>query len=100
VPPSLGRVYTLEKPCAHFYWVVFLDLYYLGDGELALKLRALAVLPDNLSLVPSIHMLAHKYLQLQFCGIQFPLQTSVGIPHVLCSDLHAGKALIHLTMII
>jgi hypothetical protein len=34
----------------------------LGAGELAQRLRALPVLPEVLSSIPSTHMMAHNYL--------------------------------------
>jgi hypothetical protein len=34
-----------------------------GAGEMAQRLRALAVLPEVLSLIPSNHMVAHNHLQ-------------------------------------
>ena len=33
-----------------------------GPGEMAQQLRALAVLPEDLSSIPSNHMVAHNYL--------------------------------------
>jgi hypothetical protein len=35
---------------------------YLGAGEMAQRLRALIVLPEVLSSIPSTHMVAHNHL--------------------------------------
>jgi hypothetical protein len=37
-----------------------------GAGEMALQLRALAVLPKDLGSIPSTHEMAHNCLQFQF----------------------------------
>jgi hypothetical protein len=39
-----------------------------GAGEIAQRLRLLAFLPEDLGSIPSTHMAAYNYLQLQFRG--------------------------------
>jgi hypothetical protein len=50
----------------------------LGRGS---RLRALAVLAEDLGSVPSTHTGAHSLLLLQFQGIQHPLLDTVGTAH-------------------
>ena len=42
------------------------------------QFRALAVLREDLDLIPSTHMVAHNCLYFQFQGIQLPLLVSMG----------------------
>ena len=48
---------------------------------MAQQVRALTVLAEDSSSVPSTHMVAHSHLQLQYQGTQDPLLTSVGTRH-------------------
>ncbi|GAB1286785.1 Gamma-tubulin complex component 4 [Apodemus speciosus] len=43
-----------------------------GTGEMAYQLRAVAVLPVDLGLIPSTYKVAHNQLELQFQGIWHP----------------------------
>lgn len=44
-----------------------------GKGEMALLLRVLATLPEDLGFILSTHMTAHDHLELQHQVIQCPL---------------------------
>lgn len=36
--------------------------HYMGNGEMALRLRALVALVEDLGLIPNTHMMAHNHL--------------------------------------
>lgn len=73
LPPVTGSKHTrAPHSCPTFGLQNFLDV-----GEMAQRLRALTVLPEDLSLMTSTHMLFYNHLELQFQGIQRHLLTSL-----------------------
>ena len=57
-------------------------------GEMARQLRALVVLPVDRGSIPSLYMVAHNNLQLQFQRIQCPLLVSMGNACTLRQNIH------------
>jgi hypothetical protein len=69
--PSLQTLEVQEPTCLGSNnvlscFVLFFSFFFYGAGEMAQWLRALTALPENLSSIPSNHMVAHNYLQ---CGL-------------------------------
>jgi len=59
----------------------------------AQQLRALAAVPEDLSLIPTVYMVAYKHLYLwfrQICILHWHQA------HMWYIDIHAGKAPIHI----
>jgi hypothetical protein len=54
------HIYTISK----IFWLNMMGFRsrYLGAGEMAQRLRALTVLPEDLSSIPRNHMVAHNQL--------------------------------------
>jgi hypothetical protein len=63
----------------------------LWAGESAHWFRALAVLAEDLSLVPNTHMGACNYLKVQIQGIQRYLLTPEGTRHTYRQNVHTQK---------
>lgn len=61
---------------------------FLGLGQ---GLRSLAVLLEDPGLIPSIHMIVHNYLKLQFQKVPCPLLTSKDIRHTCKLNVHIHK---------
>jgi hypothetical protein len=61
----------ISTPASYLLWCHF---YGSGDntlaraGEVSLQLGALAALAGDMGFIPSTHMTAHNYLQIQFLG--------------------------------
>lgn len=66
-----------------------LTIRWEGAEEMVQQLRAFTAQPKNLDLVPSIHMTANNYPQLQFPEIECPLLASMSITHTWCIYIHA-----------
>lgn len=60
--------------------------------EMAQQWRTLAILPEDLDLIPSTHRVVHNCLHLQFEGIQSPLLATSGTSH---TNIYTGKTPIH-----
>lgn len=64
----LGTGTTNLGPMTGIY-SFFINGDTIGAGEMAQRFRALVALSEDLASIPSIHMVAHKHLSLQFQGI-------------------------------